>query len=85
MVGKYRVDGKKSIKLKDFPTADKGIFKNKEEGLLKLGENIEIISELQNKLYAEDTYSLLIILSSTSKPHQIIFRYQALHPLHVHG
>ena len=64
MVGKYRVDGKKSIKLKDFPTADKGIFKNKEEGLLKLGENIEIISELQNKLYAEDTYSLLIIFQA---------------------
>lgn len=64
MIEKFRVDGKKSIKLKDFPTESKGNFKNKEEGLLKLKENIEIISELQNKLYAENTYSLLIIFQA---------------------
>ncbi len=64
MVEKFRIDGKKKIKLKDFPTGDKGSFKSKEEGLVKLGENIEIISELQNKLYADNTYSVLIFFQA---------------------
>ena len=64
MIEKFRINGEKKIKLKDFSTSDKGTFKNKEEGLVRLGENIEIISELQNKLYADNTYSILIIFQA---------------------
>ena len=64
MLEKFRIDGKKKIKIRDFSTSDTGTFKSKEEGLVKLGENIEIISELQNKLYADNTYSILIIFQA---------------------
>ena len=64
MMEKFRIDGKKKIKIKDFSTNDTGTFKNKEKALVKLGENIEIISELQNKLYADNTYSILIIFQA---------------------
>ena len=34
MMEKFRIDGKKKIKIKDFSTNDTGTFKNKEKALV---------------------------------------------------
>ena len=64
MIEKFKVDGTEKIKLKDMPTSSKGDFKEKDEALILLGQNINIISELQNRLYADNTYSILIIFQA---------------------
>jgi len=59
---KYRVKPKKKIKLSKFDT-DSGIRKSGKNKLIAYLENDIIkISDLQNKLYAENRQSLLIIL-----------------------
>lgn len=61
---KYKVDGSKKVNLKDFKTNDKGSYDSKEDGLKKLEENKLEIIELQNKLYAQNEYALLIIFQA---------------------
>lgn len=61
---KYKVDGSKTINLKDFKTRDKGSYNDKENGLEKLEENKLEIIELQNRLYAQNEYALLIIFQA---------------------
>jgi PPK2 family polyphosphate:nucleotide phosphotransferase len=54
----------KEIKLKDYDPAWTGDFKNKEEAAVKLQKDIERMSELQNRLYANDKYGVLIIFQA---------------------
>jgi PPK2 family polyphosphate:nucleotide phosphotransferase len=54
----------KEIKLKDFDPAWTGEFKNKEEAAEKLQKDIVRMSALQDKLYANDTYGLLIVIQA---------------------
>ena len=60
----FTVNGKKKIKLEDFSTDFTGGIKTKKEAEKKLARNIEKMAELQNKLYAHDKYSLLIIFQA---------------------
>ncbi len=61
---KYRVESGKDFKLKDFKTGDTGQFKNKKEAKLAMRENIEELKLLQEKLYAQNKYAVLIIFQA---------------------
>jgi PPK2 family polyphosphate:nucleotide phosphotransferase len=59
---RFIVPPKKSIKLKDFPTDLTEPYQDKAEAQTKLENDIQKLSELQGKLYAQDTLALLIVL-----------------------
>lgn len=60
----FLAEPKKDIKLSDFDTDYSNKYKNKEEAAEKLMMNIQKMTELQNKLYAADRWSLLIIIQA---------------------
>lgn len=61
---KYLVKEKKKLDLYDVPTSYNGKLEKKEVKDLLIPKNIEIMSELQEKLYAENEKSLLIVLQA---------------------
>lgn len=61
---KFLVPPKSKINLSKFPTDYSGDFKSKKEAVKTLKKNIERMTELQAKLYAQDKYSLLIIFQA---------------------
>ena len=54
----------KTIKLKDYDPEYTGKFSSKEDAAEKLGSDIVKMAALQDVLYAQNTYSLLIILQA---------------------
>ena len=56
-------DGKK-FRLKDFDPADTGKFKSKDQAQELLADGVERLSEMQEKLYAQDNWSLLLIFQA---------------------
>jgi PPK2 family polyphosphate:nucleotide phosphotransferase len=60
----YRVDSGKHFKLKDFDPADTGHWHSKEHAEEALAEGVTRTAELQDKLYAQDTWSVLLILQA---------------------
>jgi PPK2 family polyphosphate:nucleotide phosphotransferase len=54
----------KKIKLADFDPAYTGKFKSKEETTDKLQKDIQRLASLQDVLYAQNTYGLLVILQA---------------------
>ncbi|MGI8784609.1 MAG: polyphosphate kinase 2 family protein [Acidobacteriota bacterium] len=54
----------KKIRLKDHDPAFTGSYKNKAQATATLRKNIERLSKYQDKLYAQDTYALLVILQA---------------------
>src|ERR687890_22067 len=61
---KFRVDKGTKLKLKDFKTDDTGDYKEKEEAEEDLEKNIKRLTELQDILYAQNVYALLIIFQA---------------------
>lgn len=61
--GKLRVEGGKKINLKNFATCEDGGF-TKKTAKREIKENIKELKELQEMFYADDRYSLLIILQA---------------------
>lgn len=61
---KFQAEPDKKIKLAKIDTRDTGKYTSKEEALEKLTANIERMAELQDMLYAQDKYSVLIILQA---------------------
>ncbi len=61
---KFKIGQNKEVKLKDWPTDDneKPVTKDEGEGLLKA--DILKLSELQEKLYASNRYSVLIVIQA---------------------
>ncbi len=57
----FTISTHREIKLKDYPSDFIRDFENKEDTSQKLKKNIQLLSQLQNLFYANDTYSLLII------------------------
>lgn len=55
---------KRDQKLSDFSPSDTGKYKNKKEASEKLKNNIMLLAELQEKLYAYDKYGILIVLQA---------------------
>jgi PPK2 family polyphosphate:nucleotide phosphotransferase len=64
LADRYRVNGGKHFRLKDFDPGDTGHWKSKERGEEILLQQVVRTSELQDKLYAQDTWALLLIFQA---------------------
>jgi len=60
----YRIDHGKKFRLKDFDPSDTGHCRTKEHGQELLDKGISDMRELQDKLYAQGQWALLIILQA---------------------
>ncbi|MGA7752128.1 MAG: polyphosphate kinase 2 family protein [Candidatus Sulfotelmatobacter sp.] len=60
----FRVDSGKHFRLKDFDPADTGHWHSKDHAEEALIERIARTSELQDKLYAQDNWALLLIFQA---------------------
>lgn len=60
----FRVDGGKHFRLEDFDPADTGHWKSKENAEQILQKEIARTAELQDKLYAQDNWALLLIFQA---------------------
>ena len=60
----YRVENGKHFRLKDFDPADTGHWRAKEHADQALQEGIARTAELQDKLYAQDSWALLLIFQA---------------------
>jgi PPK2 family polyphosphate:nucleotide phosphotransferase len=60
----FKIKPNSKIDLSKISTSYTGSYKSKEEAKKKLDRNIEIMTELQQKLYAGDRYALLIIFQA---------------------
>ncbi|HCY75921.1 MAG TPA: polyphosphate--nucleotide phosphotransferase [Ignavibacteriales bacterium] len=63
-ISNYEIKQSKQVKLSDYSTKDTAGFKSKDEAKELLEQNIEKMIELQDKLYAQDKYSLLLIFQA---------------------
>jgi PPK2 family polyphosphate:nucleotide phosphotransferase len=60
----YRVDDGRKFRLKDFDPADSSGLKSKKLAAKELPRGIERLIELQDKLYAQDRWAILLILQA---------------------
>lgn len=60
----YRVPPGQKIRLRDYDPNETGEFKGKEAAADKLADDIRKLAELQDVLYAQDTYALLVIFQA---------------------
>ncbi len=62
----YRVDDGKKFRLKDFDPDDSGGFESesKPEAIEWLEKGVELVRELQEKLYAQDRWGLLLVFQA---------------------
>jgi PPK2 family polyphosphate:nucleotide phosphotransferase len=60
----FRVDDGRGFRLKDVDPADTGDFRLREEAADLLSQGVTCLSELQEKLYAQDRWSLLLIFQA---------------------
>ena len=60
----FRVKPGKKFKLKDRDSADTGGLESKKEGKSRLQKGTKRLHELQERLYAQDRYSLLLIFQA---------------------
>lgn len=61
---RFRVPHDKKIKLKDYDTSYTGEFANKLEATAQLKSDVRRLAELQDVLYAQDIYGVLIIFQA---------------------
>src|SRR4029077_11939753 len=60
----FRVDSGKHFRLKDFDPADTGHWHSKDHAEEAVQKGIASTVELQDKLYAQDTWALLLIFQA---------------------
>jgi PPK2 family polyphosphate:nucleotide phosphotransferase len=60
----YRIDHVKNFRLKDFDSATTGHLRSKEHAKELLEQSIAEMAELQDKLYAQDCWALLLIFQA---------------------
>jgi PPK2 family polyphosphate:nucleotide phosphotransferase len=61
---RFRVESGKHFRLKDFDPADTGHWRSKENAAEALQQGIARTAELQDKLYAQDNWALLLIFQA---------------------
>jgi len=61
---RYRVDDGREFRLKDFDPADSSGVKSKKVAEKELPRGVEQLSELQDKLYAQDRWAILLIFQA---------------------
>jgi PPK2 family polyphosphate:nucleotide phosphotransferase len=89
-ISKYKIEYKSNFKLSGIDTSQKGQFDLKNDAENQLAENVKRMSDLQNKLYAQDKYALLIIfqaMDTAGKDGSIKHVMSGLNPqaTHVHS
>ena len=89
-ISKFQIEHGSDLKLSDIKTDQNGKISSKEDGERLLAENTEKMAELQDKLYAQDKYSLLIIfqaMDTAGKDGAIKHVMSGLNPqgTHVHS
>jgi len=60
----YRIDHGKNFKLKDYDPADTGQWRSKEHGDEAIQEGIARMADLQDKLYAQDRWAVLLLFQA---------------------
>ena len=60
----YRIDDGKNFRLRDFDPADTGNMKSKEQAAAELQRGVEQLSDLQDKLYAQHEWAVLLIFQA---------------------
>lgn len=60
----FRVRPGKKVRLDEWPTEDKTVYRSKDEYESILAEHIQKLSEQQSRLYADDSYALLLIFQA---------------------
>jgi len=63
-LGKYRIREGATLRLKDHDPADTGKFESKEQGRARLAQGIARLRELQDRLYAQDRWAVLLIFQA---------------------
>lgn len=61
-VSAFTVTPGESLRLADFPTREKGPYEDKDEGKKALAEDQPLLQELQQRLYADGSKALLVVL-----------------------
>jgi len=61
---RYRVDDPKKFRLKHIDPADTGSFRSKDQAQKELEAGTALLSELQDKLYAQDKWAVLLIFQA---------------------
>ena len=61
---RFRIENGRGFRLKDFDPADTHGFKSKQKAEDRLAHDIDRLSELQQKLYAQDRWALLVVLQA---------------------
>jgi PPK2 family polyphosphate:nucleotide phosphotransferase len=61
---RFRIESGRGFRLKDFDTADTHGFKSKKKAEDRLAHDTDRLCELQQKLYAQDRWALLIVLQA---------------------
>lgn len=60
----YRIDHGRKFRLKDFDPGDSGALKSKKHAEKELQRGVERMSDLQDKLYAQDRWAILLIFQA---------------------
>ena len=60
----YRIDHGRKFRLKDFDPGDTGRMKSRKRAELALPAGVKLLSDLQDKLYAQDRWALLLIFQA---------------------
>jgi PPK2 family polyphosphate:nucleotide phosphotransferase len=63
-ITKFKAESGKKINLSKIEPNDTGKYKSKEEAIIELDANIDRMAELQDMLYAQDKYAVLVILQA---------------------
>src|ERR1700743_996979 len=87
LVVPFRVDGKSEFHLKTYNTAEKGGL-DKDEGEKILDANRKRLSDLQERLYAQDSWSLLVIfqgMDASGKDSAINSIFEGVNPQGCEG
>ena len=61
---KYRIESGKGFRLKDYEPSDTGHWKSKDHATETLQEQVARTAELQDRLYAQDNWALLLIFQA---------------------
>jgi PPK2 family polyphosphate:nucleotide phosphotransferase len=64
LASSYRIDDGKHFRLKDFDPADTANLRSKEEADEQLMKDVARLEDLQDKLYAQDRWALLLIFQA---------------------
>jgi len=63
-IDRFRVKERERVKLQDWPTLVKPVYKSKEDYQEQLQNHVEQLNKLQSLLYASDSYALLLIFQA---------------------